>query len=107
LNPRPASARGWIYILSTRETPDLLKIGVTERTIEERVREINSATGIAIPFGVRAAWEIDEAPVTERDIHRLLADFRIRRDREFFRISFDSARRLINDFLKDRREGAI
>lgn len=44
---------GWIYILSTRELPDLLKIGMTTRRIELRVQEINGATEVAIPFGVR------------------------------------------------------
>jgi hypothetical protein len=57
--PNEPSA-GWIYILSTREIPDLLKIGMTTRTVLERVREINNATGVAIPFGVRRCWRVTD-----------------------------------------------
>lgn len=43
---------GQIYILSTREQPTILKIGYTERSVWERVKEINRATGVLTPFGV-------------------------------------------------------
>ena len=46
---------GWIYVLSTREIPDPLKIGMTTRTVLQRVREINDATGVAIPSASGAA----------------------------------------------------
>ena len=53
---------GWIYVLSTREIPDLLKIGMTTRSVEERVKEINGATGVAIPYGVRRCWRVTAPP---------------------------------------------
>lgn len=91
---------GFIYILSTRELPDLLKIGVTTRSVEERVKEINSATGVAIPFGVRKVWPVDNAKTTERLLHDQLAEYRVRRDREFFRIEFVTATTLISEILR-------
>lgn len=42
-------AAGQLYVPSTREHPDLLKIGFTTRSVEERVKEINSATGVVSP----------------------------------------------------------
>jgi hypothetical protein len=53
--PYVEDGSGFVYILSSREMPDILKIGVTERSVESRTREINSATGVLIPFGVRHA----------------------------------------------------
>jgi T5orf172 domain len=87
---------GWVYILSTREIPDLLKIGMTTRTVEERVREINRATGVVIPFGVRACWRVKMPSTAERMLHQEFNGQRIRSDREFFRIDFFQAQSRIS-----------
>lgn len=90
---------GWIYLLSTREMPDLLKIGMTTRSVEERLREINSATGVAFPFGVRRCWRTRDPHAAERQIHRALEEHRLRADREFFRAPFRQAAMIIDDVL--------
>jgi hypothetical protein len=79
---------GWVYILSTRELRDLLKIGMTTRTVESRVQEINGATGIAIPLGVRRCWRVSDPKQAERLVHTALFDYRLRDDREFFKADF-------------------
>jgi hypothetical protein len=91
---------GWIYILSTREIPDLLKIGMTTRTVEERVREINRATGVVIPFGVRACWRVKAPSTAERMLHQEFDGQRVRSDREFFRIDFFQAQSRISASLE-------
>ena len=91
---------GYIYILSTRENRDNLEIGVTTRSAEQRVKEINSATGVLVPFGVRHLWNVKEPNETERRIHELLADYRIRNDREFFQIDYHTAKRMIDSLIK-------
>ncbi len=78
------SGAGWIYVLSTREDPSLLKVGMTVRSVEERVKEINAATGVAIPFGVRRCWRVSDPRAAERLAHQTLQEFRVRNDREFF-----------------------
>lgn len=92
---------GWIYILSTREQREILKIGMTRRDVSARVKEINKATGVAIPFAVRKMFRVKNAPVAEREIFSLLANHRIRPDREFFEIDFREAVRLIEDYLTE------
>ncbi|MHA6641076.1 GIY-YIG nuclease family protein [Mesorhizobium sp. A623] len=82
---------GWIYALSIREFSDLLKIGMTTRTVEQRAQEINGATGVAVPFGVRRCWRVSHPHAAEKLVHAELADFRLRNDREFFRIHFSVA----------------
>ena len=86
---------GWLYVLSTRESPTLLKVGMTTRSVEERVKEINGATGVAIPFGVRRCWRVVDPQAAEKLAHQALDEFRVRNDREFFQLHFrDAVKRL-------------
>ena len=90
---------GILYMLGTREMKGLLKIGYTERDVATRVKEINSATGIPVPFGVRNVWRVRNPRTVEREVHGLLADYRIRSDREFFDMEYSKAVRLITKYL--------
>ena len=90
---------GWIYVLSTRELKELLKIGMTTRSVEQRVQEINRATGVAIPFGVRRCWRVRNPELIERLAHKALASFRFREDREFFRVPFQTAVEILNSVV--------
>jgi hypothetical protein len=92
-----------IYILGTREQKNVLKIGFTTRTVTERLNEINSATGVLHPFGVRAAWCVKDGKHCEKKIHELLSQYRVRDDREFFEISFHDAFSIVNNFLFEER----
>lgn len=94
---------GYIYILSTRDRPNLLKIGFTTRTVEERVKEINSANGVIVQFGIRSVWEVDDTHEVERELHDALSEFRVRSDREFFELDYREAMRLVNQYLHNRR----
>ena len=103
---------GWIYILSTKEQPNILKIGRTERSVSLRVKEINSATGVLIPYGARHVFRVSNAPYAERLIHSALDRHRIRNDREFFQLNIQEAERVIKECLeiyrlRYRSEGAI
>lgn len=91
---------GWVYILSAREHRDLLKVGMTTRTVEQRVSEINGATGVPIPFGVRRCWRVSDPQKAERLVHATLAEHRLRNDREFFRMHYEDAAKLLDDEIK-------
>jgi hypothetical protein len=92
---------GWIYILSTRDNPTLLKIGMTNRTVEQRAREISGATGVAVPFGVRRCWRVMTPSKAEQLVHGALLNSRLRNDREFFRIDFVEAAKIISATLQN------
>jgi len=102
-NSKQSGPSGYIYILSTRALPTYLKIGMTHRPVAIRAKEINSATGLIIPFGIRASWRVDNAKDVEQELHHLFVEYRIRVDREFFEIDFHQASKLINDYLRRRR----
>ena len=91
-----------MYILSSRENPKFLKIGYTERRVEDRVKEINSGTGVMTPFGVRAVWSVEKASEMEMLIHKELDKFRIRQDREFFNIDYFDAVAIINKLIAEK-----
>ncbi len=93
------SVHGWIYVLSTRESPNTLKIGMTTRSVSQRVKEINSATGMLYPLSARAVYRVKNAMAAESDIFQALARYRIRSDREFFDIPFEKATRVIREYI--------
>ncbi len=90
----------------------LLKIGRSNREITKRVNEINAATGIVDPFGVRHLWRVRDATTTESNVHVLLAEFRVRTDREFFRLEYREAVAKIDRYLQEvnaklRKRGTV
>jgi hypothetical protein len=97
------SGYGFVYILSTREQSDLLKIGYTTRSVEERVIEINRATGVIVPFGARGVWRVRDARGVEREVHVALQEYRIRADREFFRLQVSAATRIIDKIVREKK----
>lgn len=98
------SSDEYLYILSRREEPDILKIGMTTRNVQKRVNEINAATGVLYPLSARKVYKVKDARKVEHDIHELLATYRIRADREFFNVPFGTACALIENYLRTERQ---
>ncbi len=90
----------YLYILSRREEKDILKIGRTTRNIQKRVNEINSATGVIYPLSARHVFKVKNSKLVEKEIHNLLSDYRIRKDREFFKIEYSKACEIIDGYLQ-------
>ena len=110
--PPDEAGAGYLYLLSNRNDRTLLKIGRSNRDVAKRVNEINAATGIVDPFGVRHLWRVRDATVAESDVHLLLAEFRIRTDREFFRLEYREAVARIDSYLHEtnaklRKRGTV
>lgn len=102
----PDGISGWIYILSTREQPRLLKIGMTTRSVFQRVKEINGATGVLYPYSARAAFRVPDAAATESAVFELLQAYRVRPDREFFEVDFHFAASQIGQLLSQSKHRA-
>lgn len=91
----------YIYILSTRQDNETLKIGETTRNVEKRIKEINSSTGVLRPYSARGIFKVTDSRLAEKLIFEKLKDYRIRKDREFFNISYYKAKSIIDDVLKE------
>ncbi len=94
---------GWIYVLSTREQPNVLKIGRTDRPVSQRAKEINGATGVLTPFGARYVIRVSDPVEAERKIHQALGEYRIRQDREFFEVAPHIAEQIIRECIRSNR----
>lgn len=92
---------GWIYVLSRREEPNILKVGRTKRSVSIRVKEINSATGVLFPFGARFVYRVNDPVGAERAVHQALKPYRVRRDREFFDIAPYDADSIIRNCIRE------
>ena len=90
---------GYLYCLSNPSIPSLLKIGMTTRTPEERCRELFT-TGVATPFNIEFSRQVSNPGQKEKDIHKILENYRIP-SREFFNISVNDAIRVIDTYLSE------
>ena len=63
---------------------NLYKIGLTRRSVEGRSKELSSATGVPLPFGVLASWSVGNCAKIESLAHERLQKFRVNSRREFF-----------------------
>lgn len=83
-----------VYILTNQAMPELVKIGRTVGPIEDRMRQLDT-TGLPLPFECFYAVEVEDATRAERAIHDAFDDHRVRRNREFFRISPDRPKAIL------------
>ncbi|MDQ8193658.1 GIY-YIG nuclease family protein [Coraliomargarita sp. SDUM461004] len=81
---------GHIYFLTNPSLSGLIKIGYTERELNRRIHELRG-TGVPTPFVLIAAFYVHLPKSVEGAIHRHLRSYRIKRDREFFKIAASKA----------------
>ena len=78
---------GYLYVLSNRAMPGLLKIGRTESSVLGRVDQLSAHTGVPFPFTVEHSVEVWDSEYAERDVHQVLHRYRVNHSREFFSVS--------------------
>ena len=89
---------GIVYVLENKAMPGMVKIGhTTEQTIQQRLRNLDK-TGVPLPFECIAAWEFEDAPGVEKTLHEVFKSKRVRKAREFFRVSPDQPIAILERF---------
>ncbi len=83
-----------VYILTNEAMPNLIKIGRTNGDVADRIRQLDT-TALPLPFECFYAAEVSDANRVERAIHEAFDDHRIRKNREFFRLSPEKPRAII------------
>ena len=92
----------YIYILVNPSIPGICKIGYTTTTVFDRVKQINSATGVITPWYPVFSYKCPNGRMLEQEIHEELAlmGMRVNDKREGFAIDTDSARAIIEKLGK-------
>jgi hypothetical protein len=75
----------YVYILTNEAMPGYIKIGLTENLISERVVQLDN-TSVALPFQCYYAARVEDNRKIERALHTAFGDFRVRPNREFFKM---------------------
>jgi hypothetical protein len=74
-----------VYILSNSSMPGLIKIGRTNRSVEDRLKELNN-TSLPTEFFVEHTIETSDSKFLEKMIHKNFDKQRVNDNREFFKI---------------------
>lgn len=82
--------RGWVYIISNKGMPDLIKIGYTNRDPNIRATELDS-TSSPYPYIVDYEILLDNAFNVEQRVFQILHEFRINPRKEWFRCNHETA----------------
>ena len=103
-------SKGIVYILTNPCLDGWVKIGMTERNdIEQRLQELNAPPNIPLTFRCYAVYEVENPQAVEAKIHSIIdrVDDSLRareqlssgriREREFFRISPETAYGIFKD----------
>ena len=88
---------GIISVLTNAAMPGLIKIGFTDKTPQKRVEGLSRATGVPMLFDIEWAFPCFNAIRLEREVHNYFDGYRLRKDREFFRVSVDKAKEIIRE----------
>jgi len=75
-----------VYVLINEAMPGYVKIGLTNGSLEERIRSLDT-TSVPLPFECFYAARVKNCREVEKLLHDAFLDHRIRSNREFFEIS--------------------
>jgi hypothetical protein len=92
----------YVYILSNISMPGLIKIGRTNRSVDERLKELNN-TSLPTQFIVEHIIKTSDSKFLEKMVHTNFEKHRVNDNREFFRIHHEVVIKYaesINDVLK-------
>ena len=89
----------WVYVLVNKGIPGICKIGMTTTSVPQRVKEINSATGVITPWFAVYQHKCINSRVLEQAVHQRLEElgYRVNPRREGFEIRSDMAIALIEE----------
>ena len=72
--------RGWVYIISNKAMPNLVKVGFSERDPATRAAELAAGTEVPFPFEVVYDVLVYSPYEVEQHAHRCLANLRVRKE---------------------------
>ena len=102
LYTRLEGGEGYVYILQCDNQPGICKIGYTERTPQERLKEINKGTGVIFPWYIVKAYACRSPRAIEQLVHLELDKYRVNTQKEGFSVfpeqAMETIERVINKY---------
>lgn len=81
------STSGKVYVLRTgtftKNGKEIIKIGYTSQEVSQRISQLYT-TGVPFEFIIHAVYQTSNHIELEQALHKLLANFRLNKSREFF-----------------------
>jgi DNA-directed RNA polymerase subunit RPC12/RpoP len=93
---------GFIYVMSNSSLKEMFKIGFTSKYPKLREDQLSSSTSIPTPFNLELVFPAQHLTKTERDIHLSLDEYRVAKNREFFRINLDHIFKIISRVTRNK-----
>jgi hypothetical protein len=84
-NSRHGGQMSIVYILTNEAMPGYIKIGRTGTSVEQRMKELHN-TAVPLPFQCYYAAKVEDDVLLERTLHAAFDDYRIQKNREFFKL---------------------
>lgn len=78
---------GYVYVMSNPSMPKMVKIGVTQQTVEKRLKALSKPTGVPTPFQIEYECEVDDCYKIETALKAIFGPYRVSENREFFQVS--------------------
>ncbi len=94
---------GYIYVLENRSQPGILKIGYTDRSPQARLKEINGATGVIIPWTIANAFPCKAPSHIESIVHKQLSKLHV--SKEGYAVSLSMAEDTIKRIIEENQAG--
>ena len=91
----------FVYVLRNSSFPQFLKIGTTKRDPNDRLSEINSATGVPTPFEILYVENCQNGYLVEKVVHERLSEHRVNNRKEFFAIQPEIAIQTIKSVTRE------
>jgi hypothetical protein len=79
-NARLSFNEGYMYVLENKGQPGILKIGYTDRTPQERLKEINGGTGVITPWYIINSFACKAPAHIEGMVHTQLWDYHVNKE---------------------------
>lgn len=94
---------GYVYILTNVVMPNLIKIGFTKRSPEERKRELSKASGVPVNFEIKYEIYTHDMKELEHEVHLILEKYRINKNKEFFEFDLFKAIDVLRNCAEELR----
>lgn len=89
---------GAIYIAhNPRNGENTFKVGMTERSVHERMKELTAVTSNIGQYSAVAYFIVSDAAAAEKSCHKRLDRYRVQENREFFELPLDRLLKMVRE----------